>query len=305
MNGINSGNAQFLASLDRLQTRADKLQQQISSGFRVSKPSDDPSAVQDVLSLSSAILQTGQVKTNLGIVKADSDAAESSVGTAVQLLQNAVSLAAQGSNTVLTADQRSTIATQVQGLLNQMIGLSRTQVAGRYVFSGDVAAQPQYQANDQNPNGVDRIFQTTATGSVQDSTGVAFPSAHTAEQVFDHRNPDDSLAGDNAFAALKQLATALSNNDQTAIGQATKSLKNAQDWMSQQLGFYGAVQNQVQWSIDMADKYQVGLKADLSVVRDTDVTAAIVESTQISTNVSAAMASQAKVPRTSLFDFLN
>ena len=55
-----------------------------------------------------------------------------------------------------------------------------------------------------------------ATRLIQDSNGVVFAVSKTAQDLFDHRNPDDSFAADNVFAAVNNLRLALANNDQAA-----------------------------------------------------------------------------------------
>jgi flagellin-like hook-associated protein FlgL len=176
-------------------------------------------------------------------------------------------------------------------------------VDGQLVFGGDASA-PTYQVNLQNPNGVERLAQTASTRQIQDSTGVAFSASESAQSIFDRRNPDDSLAGDNVFAALNQLRTSLVANDQQGIAQAGNSIQQAQNWMNGKLGFYGAVQNRIRTATDIADSYQTHEEAALSQLRDTDVAAAALESTQVQANLTAAMASQARMPFTSLFDYL-
>ena len=258
----------------------------------------------DVLQLQSDIGRVTQVTTNLNGVKSEVDTASGVVQDAVSLLDQARSLAAQGASTTLTPTERTALAAQAEQILNTLVDDSRATFDGQYLFSGDSSSQPAYNVNLANPNGVDRLLTAPATRLIQDSTGVTFAVAKTAQDLFDHRNPDDSLAADNVFAAVNSLRVALANNDQAGTVAAAASIQTAQDYLNQQGAFYGAVQNRITNALDVAQKFQLQSQTALSNERDTDVAAAATDLTQEQLSQQAAMQAQASMPRTSLFDFL-
>jgi flagellar hook-associated protein 3 FlgL len=294
----------FLAALASLNSRITRTQEQITSGVRISRPSDDPSAVGDVLHLQSDIGRVSQVTANLNNVKSEVDSASGVVQDAVSLLDQARSLAAQGASATLSSSGRVSLAAQAEQILNALVNASRATFAGRYLFSGDSSSQPAYDVNLANANGVDRLLTAPATRLIQDSNGVRFAVSKTAQDLFDHRNPDDSIASDNVFAAVNNLRIALLNNDQPGTSAAAASLQQAQDYLSLQGTFYGAVQNRITNSLDMAQKFQLQWQSALSDEKDTDVAAATTELSQERLSQQAAMQAQASMPRNSLFDFL-
>ena len=295
---------QFLADLASLNARIAKTQAQLTSGVRISQPSDDPSAVGDVLQLQSDIGRITQVAANLNNVKNEVDSASGVVQDAVSLLDQARSLAAQGASATLPASARSAHAAQAEQILSALVNASRATFDGRYLFSGDSSSQPAYDVNLANANGVDRLLTAPATRLIQDSSGVVFAVSKTAQDLFDHRNPDDSLAADNVFAAVNSLRVALLNNDQGGVAAAAASIQKAQDYLSLQGAFYGAVQNRITNALDIAQKFQLQWKTQLSNERDTDVAAAATDLTQEQLSQQAAMQAQSAIPRTTLFDFL-
>ena len=294
----------FLADLASLNDRIAKTQAQLTSGVRISKPSDDPSAVGDVLQLQSDIGRITQVTSNLNNVKSETDSASGVVQDAITLLDQARSLAAQGASGTLSASARPALAAQAEQILSALVNASRATFDGRYLFSGDNSSQPAYDLNLANANGVDRLLTAPATRLIQDSSGVTFAVSKTAQDLFDHRNPDDSLAADNVFAAVNSLRVALLNNDQPGAAAAAAAIQKAQDYLSVQGAFYGAVQNRITNALDIAQKFQLQWKTQLSNERDTDVAAAATDLTQQQLSQQAAMQAQASVPRTTLFDFL-
>ncbi|HYL72679.1 MAG TPA: hypothetical protein VEU96_00655, partial [Bryobacteraceae bacterium] len=161
--GLDPATEQFLASVGNLQARLNDTQNQLSSGLRVSKPSDAPEQVGDIFQTRADLARVNQVDQNLGVVKAQVDAGESSLQSAVQLLQNAIVAGGQGAGGTATASQRTILASQIQDLQSELVALSRTQVDGVYIFSGDSSGSPAYQINLSSPTGVDRLITAAAT----------------------------------------------------------------------------------------------------------------------------------------------
>lgn len=304
ISGLDPLNEQFIASINTLQARMNKAQNQVSSGLRVTTASDAPQSVGDIFQSRADLAHVTQVDQNLTIAKSQVDSADSSLQSAIQLLENAAVLGGQGANSTTTASGRVTLAAQVQSILEQVVGLSRTQVGGVYIFSGDAATSPAYEVDSTSDTGVTRLVTAASTGQVADPTGVTFLASKTAQDIFDKRDDSDGIAPENAFAALNSLQKALQSGDTDAIGAAIQSVKTAGDYLNQQLGFYGAAENRISASIDLAKKFELQDQSQLSALQDADIPTAALELTQATTGLNAAMSARAKRPTTSLFDFL-
>jgi flagellar hook-associated protein 3 FlgL len=303
----NSGavSQQFLTNLQLLQQQMAATQQQISSGTKISQASDAPNSVGDVLQLESDLGRVNQVTSNLNLVSGEVNSAESALETATTLLDQVSSLAAQGAGSTVSAASRATFSQQVGQILSSLVAASQTQFNGAYVFGGDQSTSPSYQVDLSNPNGVDRLVTTQSTRLIQDASGITFAASRTAQDIFDHRNSDDSLASDNIFAAVNSLRVALANNDAAGINTAIGSIKTAQDYLSQQLAFYGGVQNQITNATDLAQKFQLQDQTALSGEKDTDIAAASVALAQQQASYQASIQAESAMPRGSLFDYLS
>jgi flagellar hook-associated protein 3 FlgL len=295
----------YLADLNRTQDRLQRIQNQVTSGIRVQQASDDPAVVPEILQIQNDLNQNQQVQRNLGNVKAEIDTADTAMQTAVQIIENAIALAAQGITSTSTPQARSILAKQIAGLQETLVGLSQATVNGRYVFSGDQDTQPAYQLDLSQPKGVTQLVSATATRVIKDANGATIATVRTAGQLFDPRNPDSTPAAANAFAALNSLRLALENNDTAGISQAQNGLHAADNHLNVQAAFYGNAQTRVTDSLNLAAKFQVQQQGELSQLRDTDITSAALELTQLGIQQQASLAVQAKTSKLSLFDFLN
>lgn len=295
---LDPSSQEFMVSLARIQSAIKHSSDQISSGLKVSTPSDAPDQISDILQLYTDLGQNAQIQTNLGRIKSEVGTAETILESAIKIVDRAMTLGSQGAGTMQSAEARLILAGDVQSQLEQLVSASRTIVAGRYIFSGDQNQEPAYELNLLNANGVTRLLTAPSTRLIQHASGASFAAGKTAMEVF------DSLAPNNVFAAVNGLRTALENNDQAGIDASLSALRAAGDHLNIELGFYGTVQNNIDEALDFSAQLDVRLKTELSSRRDADITAAILELEQGKTQQQAAFTARAELPRTSLFDFL-
>jgi flagellar hook-associated protein 3 FlgL len=301
----------FLNGLTRLQSKITTATAQLSSGYRISQPSDAPDQIAPLLQLQAVLCHNRATTSALTRVQADVAGADQAVSSAIQLLDQARSIGAQGASTASSTATRAALAEQVISIQQQMVALANTQSAGRYVFGGDQDASPPYALNLNQPltvpqNGVDRLFTSplSATRDIEVSDRAFIRIDQTAQDLFDHRQADDSLASDNVFAALDSLRVALQNDDESGITAAQTSLHAASSWLNSTQGLYGSALNRINAATTQINNENVNLEQQISSIRDTDVVQTAMELTSAETQNQAAMAAEAKLPRTSLFDFL-
>jgi flagellin-like hook-associated protein FlgL len=197
------------------------------------------------------------------------------------------------------------LAGEVTALLEQLVNASRTIVENRFIFGGDRDQDAPYQVNLANPNGVDRLTTASASRQAQHPSGVSFSVARTAEDIFDARNADDTLAANNVFAAMNGLRVALEADDDAGIESAMEALRGAGLHLNEALSFYGTVENELDEATDSSGKYDVRLRTELSARRDADLTEAILELERNRIHEEAAMGARALMPKNSLFDYLS
>jgi flagellar hook-associated protein 3 FlgL len=293
-----------MANIDRVQRQVEEASRQVSSGKRVNVASDAPNDVDTILQLHTDEVRNAQIQENLGVAQADANAADGALTSATQLMDRATVLAAQGANFTLDATGRQNIAGEVQSLLEQMTAISNTTVQGRYIFGGDQDSTPPYQVDLTAANGVTRLTSSPATRQVESAAGGSFAVSQSAQDIFDSRNPDDTLASSNVFASLNNLRLGLLANDTTQITAASASLQLASDHLNTAQAFYGTVENRITDATNYSSNYDVQLQTELSQKEDADVTSAALAITQGNTQLEAAFQMQAKMPHTSLFDFM-
>jgi flagellar hook-associated protein 3 FlgL len=294
---INPSAEAFLASVNQLETQASTDEEEIASGLRVNKPSDDPGAISDILQLSSSMARNTQLGENLGNVTAEVSGGENALSTAITTLDSVATLGTEGATFNQTAADRTQLAGQVQDALQNLIANANTSVNNRYVFSGDSDQTAPYALDLTTATGASAYAGSASTREVEDPRGGTFAVSQTAQQIFD-------APGASVFAAVNSLRTALLNNDQTGITTALGNLQTAQQSINVSLSFYGTAQDNVAGATGAAQTIGLQLQTNLSSVRDADVVAVTSDLSEVQLNLQAAFESRGKFPATSLFNFL-
>lgn len=140
-----------ITNLDNLQTQIAQTTQQISTGQRILDPSMDPVGV----ARATEITLSDSTNTQYG---ANNTAATNSLSLSDGILQNVTALlqsahdtAVSGSSTMTDANRKA-LATDMQGLLQDLLGLANsTDGSGNYLYSG---AQGGVQPFANTPGGV-------------------------------------------------------------------------------------------------------------------------------------------------------
>lgn len=297
ISGISASAERFLADLERIQQRLNRAEQQVSSGRKVSAPSDSPDELGSILRYRLELDRVGQIRTNLARFGGEVNIAEQAIEAGMKTLDRARAIAAEGASSTTAAAQRAVLASEVETLLERLVAGANLTYEGRYIFSGGADGVPPYQMDLSRPNGVTDYAGADATRQAEHPSGTLFEIARSARDIF-----DSPAAG--VFAAVNALRQALAADDPQAVAAAGGLIRSAQEHLSGEQGFYGGVQRQIADASGFAAQLELRLKISLGELRDADLAAALMALNEAGTARQAALQTRASLPRHSLFDFL-
>ena len=194
-----------------------KYGEQMSTGKRVNRASDDPVAASQAVVLSQAQAQNAQFATARTFATQRVSTEESTlkqVTTAIQSAQEKIVYAANGT---LSDDDRASLATDLQGIRDQLLNLANsTDGNGRYIFAGYKTDTPPFDSKGQYVGGDINVEQ-----QVDSSRSMVI--GHTGALIFDsvtsNAKPD---ADKNIFTALDTAIAALN----TPVADADDTVKD-------------------------------------------------------------------------------
>jgi len=296
---MDSSSHAFLLALDRLNTRLDRAQRQVSSGKRIATASDSPDQVSELLGVRGDIARNQQIQKNLASYKLETDVAANALEQASSVLDSVKSLTSIGLNGLLAPAMQTNLVQEVDGFLQDMVGIAATQVNGRYIFNGNSDRWAPYMLDSTSATGVSAYRGTISTRTAEHPDGSTFGIAKVGQEIFDSTDP-----GASVFSALADLRGAIQANDSGWIQSALAGIQSAQDHIHTEAVFYGMAQNRITKATEDAANRDQQLQGHRSSIEDADITASILELQDAQFQRQAALSARSKVPPTSLFDYL-
>ena len=126
-----------LDSILEQQRRLSDIQEQIATGRRLNRPSDDPAAASQILRLEQALATNDQFQRNADMANNRLTLEEATLKNIQDALLRVRELAIQGSNSTMSDTDRNALAQEVNEKLEEMISLANTRDSNlEYLFSG-------------------------------------------------------------------------------------------------------------------------------------------------------------------------
>lgn len=172
-----------IQNINRRQSELAQVQEQLSSGKRVNRASDDAVAATLAERAQNRLARTQADQTALEAARSSLTLVEAGLGEANDLLVRARELVVQGGNPVLTQGSREDLARQLEGLREQMLAVAnRTDTTGLTLYGGlggaakpfvDVYGPPAPQTSGVQFQGQAGQYAATETGLPQSVDGNA------------------------------------------------------------------------------------------------------------------------------------
>ncbi|PTB95036.1 flagellar hook-associated protein 3 [Marinobacter sp. B9-2] len=175
----------FSGGINRLQelnTSLNNTQQQISTGKRVNKPSDDPVAAARILKLDQELSRVETYQRNVDLADNRLKQEESALESSIDVIQRIRELTVQAGNGSLSANDRRSISSELEERLGQLANIANTRDAsGEYIFSG---FQGSVKAFEQDASG-SWIYQGDEGQRVLEiDDGVTVPISDNGKDIF-------------------------------------------------------------------------------------------------------------------------
>ncbi len=126
----------LLANVARSTARLARFQEQIATGKRIARPSDDPSATARILGGRTRIANIDQLLRNAERSVSSLGTIDSALGEVGGILGQAREVALLGANATVTDQDREGAAIQVDAMIERLLQIGNTFDGARFVFGG-------------------------------------------------------------------------------------------------------------------------------------------------------------------------
>lgn len=292
--------ARVMYGLQSNLSRMGTLQERLSSGKVITRPSDSPTGTISAMQLRGETRAVEQYSRNaddgLGWLGTLDGTLTSSL-TGVRRV-NDLTLQGMSAGTSGSPAARAALAEEVKNIRESLVGLANTRYLDRPVFGGVVSGGDAYDAAGAYQGVFNPLDdRTTVIRTVGEGTTIrvdlAGPEAFGADADADH-----------LFTVLQSIETNLLAGNTAGLRVDLGNLNTATSRLQTVLAGVGARYNRVEQMRQMADDRVISLRSQLSEVEDIDLPQTIMDLKLQETAYQSALAASARVIQPSLMDYL-
>jgi flagellar hook-associated protein 3 FlgL len=311
-----------VTTIDNDLNQLDKTQEELSTGYQINEPSDNPYGAALTLSLSGQISAYGSYQTNISESTASVETASSSLESIQQVVATVRELTVEGANDTMSATDLQDAAQEVLQSIGQIKESADAQYDGSYVFAGDAVTTQPWDTNataadpptEDQYNGNQNTINTAIGPSTQLQVNANLYSVlgngNTGGTAATSSNGGGAVNADGSGGMLATMR--MIYNDLTGTNGGTQNdLENQLTNLDTNISALESVQATVgatQDRLEMAGSRLTALTttdtSELGDVQDTDMAAATVQFSTEQAGYQAALQSTADIIQTSLMNFL-
>lgn len=305
----NSYSTSLISQINTLVTRETNLQNQVSSGQRITNPADDPAGFGRVMEDDATSKICTQYKNNITQLQEQATTTASVINGLKTVSSRASEIATLADGTKSPSELKS-YASEVSQLIQQAVQTANTQYNGEYVMGGTATSQPPFQMTLDAQGMVQQVVYVgnAEQKAVEIDKGVTVsvtpPGANNTTSGARGLLADTN-SGTDVFQHLIDLQNHLQTADTAAISQSDSgNLGKDEDNILYNLSANAAIQSRLDVGSSIMTDRLNSLSKTVSSETDADLATTITHLSQVQTAYSAALQSGAKLLNTSLLDYL-
>lgn len=291
----------FLSSLQDNLARVSKVQQQLSSLKEVSKPSDDPMLVSQIMDLNNSIIQNEEYMTTIEDSIDFSNMQDSAYSSVTESLSRIRTLIQKAGTDTMNNGDRQIVKAEVEAEIQTLTDALNTSFGGKYIFSGmETTTKPFSIDKDENGKMIGLEYKGTSDNLTRRiSQGVQIELKTDGTALLNGQD------GDDLGTFLADVLTALETNDVDAL--SGNLLQRADDEIGNLVTLRaenGAVFNRLESSKERNISESLNLASMRSDKQDIDLAEKFMEYTMEQTAYQASLAMGTKILSTSILDYI-
>lgn len=288
--GMLTGN--MMRNLMNSQAQMQKYFDQVNTGKKISKPSDDPVIAMKGMNYRTQVAGVEQYKRNVGEAHNWMDNSDAALDKTTQTLQRLRELTIKASNSTNDTAELDSIKKEVEQLEEHIIDLANTNVNGKYIFNGS--------------NTKDKPVKTE-NGEITDypiAENDVFINVGNGMKIKANVSPA-SVFTEDFFGRISDLKNALSTEgDRADLNASIEAMdQNINDTINARADL-GARMNRMELVENRLDEQSVIAKKIMSENEDIDFAVAITNLITQESLHRAALAAGSRIIQPSLLDFL-
>jgi flagellar hook-associated protein 3 FlgL len=271
---------QLTSALSRSTAQQQTLASQISSGVRLSGLGDDPIAAAQNVQFSAQIAADSTFTRTASSTTAMMQVADSTLGSVVDQINQAISVATAGNNGTNNTNDQSSVAAELTSIRDEVLGLANTSYSGKYLFSGSQNNSAPFQLDTSTTPATVTYSGDSVVNYVSTPGGQSIATNLPGQQVF-------TAAGGDLLGTLNALIQGFSSGDTATTTSLTSQLSAALSQVSTQRASLDGAINRFQSASSYAMQEQTQLVANQTNLLQADLPTVATELSSNQTQQSA------------------
>lgn len=299
----------FLGNINRNMSLMDMYQNQLASGHRITRLSDDPMGIMSVLDAKSKLRKLDMHNSSIGEAKSWLTQTETSLTEMNDVIVKLYETSVSAVNGTMSDADRENVNELVEQLRGHVVQLGNSTYGGRYIFGGyNTTSQPfTYDAaGTLLYNGVDLVTAGAATVDALKAQVINYSTGVNVTTSVSLNGVDLMGSGaNNLDKILGDFVTALDTSDTNALETIMGQLQGKQQEVLSMLADVGGRANRLEMMNSANEDYELNYTEILSNVEDVDQVQATMDYKMAEAVYRSALAVGARVITPSLLDFLS
>ncbi|MBH0161696.1 flagellar hook-associated protein FlgL [Fictibacillus sp. 26RED30] len=273
-----------------------KTQEQLTTGKKISRPSDDPVVAMKGMTYRTNLTEVEQYKRNLSEAYNWMDNSDAALDKATSVMQRIRELTVQASNGTYEESQKGMIGKEIEQLKEHLVSIANTQVAGKYIFNGNDTTNKPVDLN-KTPS----VSDNGNAVNLELSQGIEVAVNINPKNVFTHTAgpPETGLFGD-----INELKKALESTSGQDISGFLDKLDSHINNLVAERAELGARYNRVELIDARVSEQEVIANRILSDNEDADIERVITDLKMQESLHRAALGVGSRIMQPTLMDFL-
>ncbi|QPQ37287.1 flagellar hook-associated protein FlgL [Lysinibacillus sp. JNUCC-52] len=292
----------MLLNLNNSYGKMSKLQDQITSGSKITRPSDDPVVAVKGMGYRRDLGKVEQYSRNMNEVNNWLDTSDESLNQVGEQMKKVRELVIQAANDTNTPDERAKIKSEIDQIQKQLQDVANTKIGDRYIFSGTKTGQPLFingTLNNANVNSEDVKIEVYE--------GIEMKVNTAGVDLF--KSVDDMMSKISGLLDPNRIPLATSEEISSTLGGVTSNsttddITTMHNKILEAQADVGARQNRVELMENRLSIREISVTKQLSNNEDVDYSKAITEMVTSESIHQAALSVGAKIIQQSLVDFI-
>ncbi len=278
-------------------SRMQKLQEQVATGKKINRPSDDPDGARKILNFRSEDLKLEQFSKNVQTSMQSIQFGESILQNTSNTINRVQELLVQAVNPTTAQGVREVIAKEIDGMIETVLQDANSQRLGRYIFAGTETSTRPFETTRNSKGEVTAVTYNGNREKIEYAVGpgTKVQVNHTGGEVF----MDSKI-----FTTLIAIRDNLTNGAIEFAKAGLDDIVNVQEDIMDSIVKAGATVNNLEFTDNRIKDAKMSFTEALGEVESADIAELVLKLTEQQNIFQAALASGVLVFETSILDYV-